>query len=329
MTQSLDFLAPLNDLVVLRISGDDTVDFLHSQLSNDISGIGEHDARLAAYCSPKGRMLGSLVVWRETADAGAPLLALTKADQAEALLKRLRMFVLRAKVVFETTALQAYGAHVSPKPAEASGDAAATGWASAPAPWRVERETGYTRISAPALADGPARWWVIAAEAADALSRETGLPLGDDTLWHAEDIRAGLGWVEQANVELFIPQSLNYDLVGGVSFTKGCYPGQEIVARAHFRGVVKRRALPGHCITPADTVLQAGADIFDAQRPNAPAGRIINAAPDTGTGTRGTGWNLLMEVNLADIGHADFRVQNPEGPAIRVMPLPYPLEVKE
>ncbi len=316
MTQTTDFLVRLHDLAVVRIEGEDAVDFLHTQLSNDISGMGDSDARLAAYCSPKGRMLGSMVVWNETGHPGSPLLALVRADILEPLLKRLRMFVLRAKVKFELTELAVYGATSSEHTESDS-------------VWRVMRHDSATRVSAPRTPDGPARWWVVCDDqtSATALASQWGLTEYEGSaVWHAQDIEAGLGWVEQANAELFIPQSLGYDLIGGVSFTKGCYPGQEVVARAHFRGTVKRRAVPGYCEVAEGVTLEAGADIFDAQHPRSPAGRIINAARVDAQGSVPSGWYVLMEVTLSDIGHADFRAVSAEGPAIRLLALPYPLE---
>ncbi|MFA7669439.1 MAG: folate-binding protein [Burkholderiaceae bacterium] len=319
----MDFLVHLNDLTVLRIEGEDASSFLHTQLSNDISGLGADNACLAAYCTPKGRMLGSLVVWPETAETGSPLIALVKTDLLEPLLQRLRMFVLRAKVSFEITNLKAYGVSMALQAA----DSAHTAWPAPAGPWMVHRDAQATRISAPTAAAGPRRWWLVCPEGSKALD-QVGVPLQQNgAVWYAQDIEAGLGWVEQANVEFFIPQSLNYDLIGGVSFTKGCYPGQEVVARAHFRGAVKRRAIPAFCQAEDGATLQAGMDIFDAQRPKSPAGRIINAAAAVaGSGQAGRGWHLLMEINLTDIGHADFRALSPEGPVIRLLPLPYPLE---
>lgn len=319
MTQTMNSLVRLHDLAVVCIDGEDAVDFLHTQLSNDISGMGADDARLAGYCSPKGRMLGSLIVWNETGKAGDPLLALVKADILDSLLKRLRMFVLRAKVRLEVTDLAVYGACFQED-------------AEPPSPWQVSRDDDFTRISAPVALDGPSRAWIVcnAQQDAETLASSLGLNLYDDHgPWYAQDVKAGLGWVEQANVELFIPQSLSYDLIGGVSFTKGCYPGQEVVARAHFRGAVKRRAVPGYCQADDAASLQAGADIFDAQRPRSPAGRIINAARADRTGEAGSGWHVLLEVNLSDIGQADFRALSADGPSILLLPLPYELEAKD
>ncbi len=344
MTPNMDYLALLDDLAVLRIDGDDAVAFLHAQLSNDIGGMGPDDARLAAYCNPKGRMLGSLILWRENGEPGQPLLALVKADLVEPLLKRLRMFVLRAKVSLEITPRPIFGLSMASQPAvlaagagtpntAASGEPiAGPAWSAESAAWTVNRDTAYTRISAPSGPDGRSRSWLVAAGNTDpaALPDELDLPLLGRETWYEEDIQAGLGWVEQANVELFIPQSLNYDLIGGVSFTKGCYPGQEIVARAHFRGAVKRRGIPGQCRLPAGTRLQAGMDVFDAQRPGSPAGRIINAAcADRTTDGENSVWQIFMEATLSDIGHADLRALSADGPAISLHALPYVLEMKE
>lgn len=338
----MDFLAHLDDLAVLRIEGPDTKGFLHAQLSNDISGLTDNEARLAAYCNPKGRMLGNLVIWNEAAEEGSPLLALVKADAADAMLKRLRMFVLRAKVSFELTTLKAFGASSATSAAAAQANASLPAAAAGPAqeesaailrpenPWRVRRHGKYTLISAPSATTALARWWLVADEAFGAASwaTEQGLTLREASSWQAQDIEAGLGWVEQANQELFIPQSLNYDLNGGVSFTKGCYPGQEVVARAHFRGAVKKRGVPGFCRLPEGRTLQAGMDVFDASRPNSPAGRIINAAVATTGAEAIRPWYLFMEINLGDIDQADFRAHSAEGETIRLLPLPYSLEAK-
>lgn len=319
MTQSLDFLARLDDLAIVRIDGEDASAFLHTQLSNDIAGLGADEARLAAYCTPKGRMLANMIVWHETDQAAAPLLALVKADVVESTLKRLRMFVLRAKVRFELTDLNVYGI--------ARKEAADV---EAHVPWKIHREDTLTRISAPRLPEGGQRFWIVApgATSADDLASRLALTRKDKATWQAQDIAAGLGWVEQDNIELFIPQSLNYDLIGGVSFTKGCYPGQEIVARAHFRGTVKRRGLPVYGRLPEGAAVRAGTDIYDAQRPATPAGRIINVATETGDGERGSSTQAFVEIALADIGSADFRFQSPEGPTLRLGALPYSLEPK-
>ncbi|HLT99993.1 MAG TPA: folate-binding protein [Burkholderiaceae bacterium] len=338
MTQTVDFLAPLDDFVVLRIHGQDARAFLHAQLSNDISGMGLNEARLAAYCTPKGRMLGSMVIWAETEDKGSPLLALLRSDIVEPLLKRLRMFVLRSKVTFEPSPLQAFGASSASSAAtthtpapEASEDTNSAALTLEPAPaWQLRRCGTYTLVSAPSASANLARWWVIPQDEQDitSIAGALGLNQGNAAVWRAQDIEAGLGWVEEANQELFIPQSLNFDLNGGVSFTKGCYPGQEVVARAHFRGAVKRRAVPGYCRLPSGVELKAGMDVFDAGRPGSPAGRIINAVKIPDDTSDLSQWYIFMEINLGDLDQVDFRANSAEGSAIKLLALPYSLDAK-
>ena len=325
MTHSQQFLSRLDDLAVLRIEGADAVQFLQAQLSNDISSLGATDARLAAYCNPKGRMLGSLIIFREQADTAESLMALVKADIVEPLLKRLRMFVLRSKVTIDVAPYSVWGLAGR----DASGDSGTPH-----TPWAVHRDESGVRIDAPtSVSGGPRQWIVLPAENRPRQLAELGdLPLAGREAWYAQDIEAGLGWVEQANVELFIPQSLNYDLNGGVSFTKGCYPGQEVVARAHFRGVVKRRGLPAHCVAPAELHLAAGDDIHDANNPRSPAGRIINAARTahhTDESAAQVAWHAFVELNVGDLEQADLRAGSPEGPQLRILPLPYSLEIKD
>lgn len=338
----MDFLAPLDDLAVLRIDGADAKDFLHAQLSNDISGLTSSEARLAAYCNPKGRMLGSLVLWHESDQPDSPLLALVKADAAEAMLKRLRMFVLRAKVSFEPTDLRVYGVSSASSAAGVQTSAGGAPLSEETTPgatndvlrpesaWKLRRLNDCVLISAPSATGALARWWLVGGPEFDsaAWATEHGLLMREAPAWQAQDIEAGLGWVEHANQELFIPQSLNFDISGGVSFTKGCYPGQEVVARAHFRGAVKRRGIPAYCRLPSDPALQAGMDIFDAARPGAPAGRIINAAGGAPSHEGLTPWHLFLEINLGDIDQSDFRVGSAEGEAIKLLPVPYSLEAK-
>src|SRR5690606_22708266 len=134
--------------------------------------------------------------------------------------------------------------------------------------------------------------------------------------WHAADIAAGLPWVQTATQDVFIPQTLNLDLIDGVSFTKGCYPGQEVVARSHYRGTVKRRMAYGLIQAPGgiDAGTLPGTDTYNANDPGNPCGRIVNAAQ------AGESIHVLMEVQLADLGHADFRLGQPAGPVIAIKP---------
>src|SRR3546814_19635531 len=123
------------------------------------------------------------------------------------------------------------------------------------------------------------RWWLITDESDPAPS----LPAGNTARWQADDIAAGLPWVQAATQDLFIPQTLNLDLIDGVSFTKGCYPGQEVVARRHYRGTVNRRTAVGLIAAPAglDAGPLAAMDPFNARQTANPHGPILTA-PDDG-----------------------------------------------
>lgn len=336
MNSSSCFSTRLDDLAVIEITGADAVSFLHGQLTQDVAGLPEDRARLAGYCTPKGRLLATLVLWR----AESALYALVKADIATALVKRLSMYVLRAKAKLRIAALPVTGlipggapdaAAPLPQGAEAVGAGAPPAHAlpSLPAqaePWTVVRNAAGTFIAAPAGAAQPRWWWMGPEEAEEAgpLAAAPGAGSAAPGAWQALDIAAGLPWIVAATQDVFIPQTLNLDLIDGVHFTKGCYPGQEVVARSHYRGTVKRRMAGG----VVDAILpQAGElpnrDIYDAGHPDSPCGRIVNAAARAGQTF------LLMEIQLADLGTAQYRLESADGPAIALQPLPYDITAAE
>lgn len=315
MTSFSGFVFPLPDLSVIEARGADAVAFLQGQLTNDVSALDGGRACLAGYCTAKGRLLASMVVWRAESPDDTALRMLVKTDLAEALLKRLSMFVLRAKVKLGLVPLKIHGAiPASPLSSghaaqQASGSGVQIGFPPPAAPWTVVHDTHGSWICAPA-AEGGARWWLISGS--QVLPESSA---GHGSPWHVADISAGLPWVQAATQDVFIPQTLNLDLIDGVSFSKGCYPGQEVVARSHYRGTVKRRMV--HAVAEAasgiDAAALAGVDTFDGNRPDAPCGRIVNAATDPDGAL-----HVLMEVQLADLDTADFRLESAAGPALQV-----------
>lgn len=316
--------APLSDLAVIDIEGADAAIFLHGQLTNDVTGIGPGQARLAGYCTAKGRLLGTMVVWRSSTETEPLRLhALLKADIAEAVSKRLSMFVLRAKVKLALSKRQVFGV-MTPASVADGNDQPGRLSLLPPAvegevqPWTVAHTDEGTWISAPSADPGVARWWLITTSSIEA---DATAPTG--SAWRAADMAAGLPWVQAATQDLFIPQTLNMDLIDGVSFSKGCYPGQEVVARSHYRGTVKRRMAYGQVSpeTPSDASDLAGVDTYDAGKPDNPCGRIIDAARG-GDGSL----HVLMEVQLADLDSADFRLGVATGPVIRVQSMPYSIK---
>ncbi|MFA5520310.1 MAG: folate-binding protein [Castellaniella sp.] len=281
----------LNDLTLIQVSGTDARDFLQAQLTQDVQRCTADQAVLAAYCSPRGRVLATLVLIQARTGPESPLWLLLKSDIADAVIQRLRMFVLRARVSLERLDMPISG-HRNGSGPEAS--------------LQVQRQAGRLLVRAPGE---PVRHWVPGDDSARpdaaALAR-----------WQADDIRAGFPWLEAETRDVFIPQTLNLDLIDGLSFTKGCYPGQEVVARSHYRGSVKRRMAYVHAAIASDAVpaVRAGDDLFDAGTER-PAGRIINVAADD------EGLHLLAEVMLSDVLPAgpaglagvDLRLESPQG----------------
>lgn len=329
MTHTNSFVAALNDLAVIEISGADAAAFLNSQLTQDVAGLPPGRACLAGYCTAKGRLLASMVVWPDTQSDVPRLRALVKADLAESLVKRLSMFVLRAKAKLTVEANTVIGVAVdgdsqSLEP-DSGGDAASKllrlAGALRPDAQAYDTVTGDTGtwIAAPCATAGLNRWWFVPASP----SEDHGALPDRQADWQAADIEVGLPWVEAATQDLFIPQTLNLDLIEGVSFTKGCYPGQEVVARSHYRGTVKRRMARGVITVQAEAPAGLpGVDLFNAKAPDNPCGRVINAAQPA----NGTTVHVLMEVQLADLDTADFRLAGPDGASIDIRPLPYEIK---
>lgn len=313
MINSSAFSARLTDLAVVRASGADAADFLHGQLTQDITGLPPGQAHLAAYCTAKGRLLATVVILRDPGQADE-LIFLVKADVAPALVKRLTMFVLRAKVKLEISSADVLGVSI-----QAGAEQAGVGSLTPPdpaAPWSVVQTDQGIWISAPSANEDTQRWWLVAQHGAPSPNEATGSPAA----WQAADIAAGLPWIEAATQDLFIPQTLNLDLIHGVNFTKGCYPGQEVVARSHYRGTVKRRMAYGVADSAAQASPLAGTDIYDAERPESPSGRVVNAATHDGR------THMLLEVHLADIGTAQYRLGSVDGAHIALHPLPYHID---
>lgn len=323
MNPSLLCMASLADLSVIRVTGADAADFLHGQLTQDIAGIVLGHARLAGYCTPKGRLLATLIIWRDPVQT-EDFLALVKADIAQALVKRLSMFVLRAKVKLVIEPHTILGVSQPANAVAASSPAGVEIGAAQPlvppqqgAPWSVHSSSQGTWVVAPCADAESQRWWLVCSPASPFTNDAATQPLA---AWQAADIAAGLPWIEAATQDLFIPQTLNLDLIEGVHFTKGCYPGQEVVARSHYRGTIKRRTAYGVAATEQSAPPAAGSDIFDASQPESPCGRIVNAA------AHGQQVYMLLEVHLAELDTAKYRLGSPEGAAIEIHALPYPID---
>ena len=305
MTHPLNGIAPLSHLGVIRVHGDDAAKFLHSQLTQDFALLGMAEARLAAFLSAKGRMQASFIGFKR---GPAEVLLLCNQDLLAPTLKRMSMFVMRAKAVLTdaTAEFAVYGL---------VGDAvaAACDSAGAQAPW-TRSDVGSATVVHVYPADGQARaLWV--APAADAPPQGPSL---DPALWCWSEVRSGVATLSAPVVEAFVPQMLNYESVGGVNFKKGCYPGQEVVARSQFRGTLKRRAFIAHA-DANEALLPVGAEVFAATDLEQPCGTVVQVATAPGGGV-----DAIVSLQIAAASGA-LQVGAVNGVPLTLLPLPYEL----
>ena len=290
----------LADRGVIRASGADAASFLQGQLTNDVASLDPGSARLAGFCSVKGRLQASFVVWRPAADE---FLLSCPRDILAPTLKRLAMFVLRAKCrlsdASDELAVFAIAGH------------AATAMVDGVAVWQV-RERGVTTLLRLPDAAGVARAWLVAAPGAEA-DVPAAAAMSIET-WRWLEVESGIVTVVAATVDRFVPQMVNFELVGGVDFQKGCYPGQEVVARSQYRGTTKRRTLLFDC----DAVPHAGQDVFASGHASEPVGTVANAARHPLHG----GGSALVEVRLAAVTD-ELRLGAADGPLLTRRELPY------
>ncbi len=294
-------VTPLPHLGIIRAEGEDAAAFLQGQLTQDFALLGMSEARLAAYCTAKGRMLASFVGFKRSP---TDILLVCSRDVLAATLKRLSMFVLRAKVKLQDATAQFDIHGLAGQPAR---DAAP----GLQAPW-TRADVGNASVIRLYPADGqPMSLWIApAGEPAP-----PGPPMAQD-LWLWGEVRSGIATLSAPGVEAFVPQMLNYESVGGVNFKKGCYPGQEVVARSQFRGTLKRRAYLAH----ADAPLQAGQEVFHDADPSQPCGLIVQAAPSPDGG-----WDAIASIQIAASAGGALAAASPQGPALSLQPAPYPL----
>jgi tRNA-modifying protein YgfZ len=299
-------VARLRRFGLLSLAGDDARGFLHGQLTNDIDHLPADQARLAGWCSAKGRLLASFVV---VPRPDGFLLQLA-ADIVPFVAKRLGMFVLRAKVRISDlgqrySQLGVWGARAVARLAE-------LGVTLGQAPMAVTNDGDLTAVRVE-----QDRVLIIALPAqAERIEAELGAVISDEEDWTLLDIRAGRALIAHATQDLFVPQMVNLEAVGGVDFKKGCYPGQEIVARAQYRGQIKRRMVRGR-LKDARVEARAGTELYSDDLPGQASGTVVSVAAANG------GRELLAVVPIAAVeGGAAIRVA-PDGPTIEILPLPY------
>ena len=291
----------LPDWGLILAQGPEAAAFLNSQLTQDMLQLGDARARLAGYCSPKGRLLATFIAWQAAPD----LIALAcSADLLPATLKRLSMYVLRAKCKLSDGSAQ-WPLHGLAGPAADAllRDALPAGdWACG--------HLGAAQVLRLPAADGVSRYLWAGADAPL-------LPALAADAWAWLEVRSGVPRIVAATADRFVPQMLNLELLGGVNFKKGCYPGQEVVARSQYRGTIKRRTY----LMDSSAPVIAAAEVFHSDDPGQPAGMVVLAA-SLPEGRHAA----LVELKTAALSGGTLHAGSAEGPPLSASPLPYALD---
>ena len=265
-------VTPLTHLALIRAGGADVETFLQGQLSNDVRQVRPDRAQLSSFNSPRGRMLAVLHLLR----AGDALLLETQRSVLEPTLKRLSMYVLRSKVkLAEAAELVLFGIAGPEAPMVLSGVGLPAPTAPLECAWADGR--GVVRRLGSALRYTVLAPAVEAAEVWQQLQRQA--PAVGTQAWKLLEIEAGVPAVHPETQDRFVPQMCNLDALGGISFDKGCYTGQEVVARVHYRGAVKRHMSK---VLTSQTGLAPGAAFA---LPDGRSGEVVESAPHPDGGT--------------------------------------------
>ena len=296
-------VCPLRHWGVIAADGPEAAHFLHQQLTQDLILLPEGQARLAGFCNAKGRLQASFVAIKTQSDQVLLVLPLALLERT---LKRLRLFVLRAKVQLSDASAQWTLRGLLGQDAQAS--------AHLP-PWQTQSNApGVWQVALP-----PAQWdspiWPRALWLGQATAPAPE-PTAHDDLWTWSDVAAAVPLLDEAVFEAFVPQMLNYESVGGVNFKKGCYPGQEVVARSQFRGTLKRRMARVH----SPVALASGQAVFTPTDAEQACGTVVLAAPRPD----GQGWDALVSATLESVA-TGWHLGEPNGPPLTHAGLPYPL----
>jgi len=295
---------------LIGFSGEDAAAFVHAQLTSDVIGLGHDRTQYAGYCSPKGRLLATFLLWRRQADI---VLQLPR-DLRESVQQRISRYVLRSRVRVSdaTKQFRLFGIAGEGAPGLVSVFGAA--------PLAVHESVTVdgahiTRLPA-------ARYLAMAqADRASNLRERLAQYAGrrDESLWTRLDIESGIPSITAAAQEQYVPQMVNLDLIGGVSYTKGCYPGQEIVARMHYLGRLKQRMYRVRLAT--NDGVAPGDPLFSPEFGGEQASGSIVQAITCGDGT----YEALAVVQIASAGSEALRFKSLNGPRVEFLSLPYAL----
>ena len=313
--------ADLADWGLIIVEGDDAASFLQNQLTNSVLGLtavaspaiasGPDAVRLVGYCSPKGRLIASAWLGLFSKADGASYFGLfISKDIAASTAKRLSMFVLRSKVTVK----------------DVTNSLAITGYCTSGTLDTLEVDKTAILLQLPdVMTAGVAMQRVLIAKPITADQASTEAASEDaKILWRSLEVMSAIPRIVAATQDQFVPQMVNFESVYGIDFKKGCYPGQEIVARSQYRGAIKRRLQLAHC--PIDQLENAatgpGSEIFHADDAGQPAGMVVLSAPSIANARR---MDFQIEIKTELQAGGTFHLGSPDGPILMLDQLPYPL----
>lgn len=307
---------------LIAFEGPDAEGFLHNQLSSDVQSLSADRCQLSTYNSPKGRILATLLLWR--CDDG--ILLQLPAAIAEPIRRRLSMFIMRAKV--RASPADERFVRIGVGGPNARTVLATAGLQLPDADFALVRQKqlrhGENLVDIELAMRLPGnRYELLVTDADAAISTwhslvAHGATPASPATWRWLTVSSGVADVVPETQDQFVAQMLNYELIGGVSFTKGCYPGQEIVARTQYRGEIKRRTLLAH-VADGNEPAPAQA-IFNAATPDQAVGAVVNAAPSP----RG-GFDFLACLHTELAAAGNLHLGNVDGPRLELLTLPYSL----
>jgi folate-binding protein YgfZ len=313
--------ADLADWGLIIVEGEDAASFLQNQLTNSVLGLtavaspaiasGSDAVRLIGYCSPKGRLIASawLGLFSNENSESRFCLFISK-DIAASTAKRLAMFVLRSKVTVK----------------DVTNSWSITGYCSSGTLDSLEVDETAVLLQLPdVMTAGVAMRRVLIAQPISSDHASTEAASEDaQILWRSLEVMSAIPRIVAATQDQFVPQMVNFESVYGVDFKKGCYPGQEIVARSQYRGAIKRRLQLAHC--PIDLLANVptgpGSEIFHADDAGQPAGMVVLSAPSIANARR---MDFQIEIKTELQAGGTFHLGTPDGPILMLDQLPYPL----
>jgi tRNA-modifying protein YgfZ len=312
---------PLADWGLILVEGPDAATLLQSQLSNSVVSLrrtatyeiaqGFDSVRLVGYCNPKGRLLASawLGLFPESTDSDDRFALFISKDIAASTAKRLSMYVLRSKVkvVDASSDWDVFGFYQGTQDAESTS---------------TPKDAIALRMPDVLVQNESFRRVLFAKKKTES----TNLTVDEASLsqWNSLEVLSAIPRIVMATQEQFVPQMINFESVAGVDFKKGCYPGQEIVARSQYRGAVKRRLQLAHTISSTTSLELAkpGVELFQDGDASQPCGMVVLAAANRENPDR---IDLQLECKLDALEAGAIHLGSSEGPVLKIDQLPYPL----